>query len=56
MSDEIADPYELAAEADALDVEPDDDSTKVMDLIPEGLDRAGSTRTDGAIPFEGDES
>ena len=38
------DPYELAAEADALDVEPDDDETKVVDLIPEGLDRAGSTR------------
>lgn len=38
------DPYELACEADALDVEPDDDETKVLDLIPDGLDRAGSTR------------
>lgn len=38
------DPYELARETDALDVEPDDDSTKVLDLIPEGLDRAGSMR------------
>jgi hypothetical protein len=40
------DPYELAREEDErqADVEPDDESTKVLDLIPEGLDRAGSTR------------
>ena len=46
---EPQDPFALAAEEDAVlaDIEPDDDETKVMELIPGGLDRAGSTRNPG---------
>jgi hypothetical protein len=47
------DPYELAAEADALDVEPDEDETKVVRLIPEGLERdSGFVHDPGEEAFQ----